>query len=190
MAFPGRRLQETTPTYPSFPANWIPCSVSEPPEEYTLFWFCLETASRAVSVFRALLTNGNALMCHSVAPLPNFTHFLREDGLGTRQSLVGVCFRLRRTGVISLHFQGQSCLNQFVLFILLECSNCSLGGRRPVAYDRVCTMRFSSSRSLFNAHQLLEARGGATVILVSYSRFPFGQGSSSCPDALSEYDDK
>ena len=40
----------------------------------------------------ALLNSGNALMCHSVAPLPNFTHFLREDGLGMRQSLVGVCF--------------------------------------------------------------------------------------------------
>ena len=81
-------------------------------------------------------------------------------------------FRLRSTGVVSVHFHRLSCLNQFVLFILLDCSTCSFGGRRPVAYDRVCTMRFSSSWSRFNARQLLEATGGATLLPVPSDKGP------------------
>ena len=41
------------------------------------------------------------------------------------------------------------------------------------------TMRFSSSWSRFNAHQLLEPRGAAAVKLFSNWRFPFGQKSFS-----------
>ena len=90
MAFPGRRLQKTTPMYPSFPANLSSVSSRLRSTRYSDF-----TERRLHELYPcsgpALLTNGIALMCHSFAPFPNLTHFLREDGLGTRQSLVGVC---------------------------------------------------------------------------------------------------
>ena len=90
LAFPGRRLQKTTPMYPSFPANWSSVSSRLRSTRYSDV-----TERRLHELYPcsgpALLTNGIALMCHSFAPFPNLTHFLREDGLGTRQSLVGVC---------------------------------------------------------------------------------------------------
>ena len=70
-------------------------------ERQPLMWFYW-------SCFRvqrvALLNSGYMLMSQYTAPLPNFTHFLREDGLGTfildiilrapcfQHSLVGVFF--------------------------------------------------------------------------------------------------
>ena len=92
LAFPGRRLQELlhVPFVPGQLEFLIPCLSRLRSTRYSDlvgdgFTSCIPCSGPA------LLTNGNALMCHSVALLPNFTHFLRDSRRG-RQSLVGVCF--------------------------------------------------------------------------------------------------